>query len=79
MIYEFSKSQFKKNKASDFKDGDIISVSKYFIFIKYKNSDIEYDRPALLSYIELKDKPFDKLKYNVGTDIPYYIDDFLSK
>lgn len=79
MFYEFSKKELKKLDASDFKDGDIISVGKYFIFIKYKNSDIEYDRPSLLSFIELKDKPFDKLKYNVGTDIPYYIDDFLSR
>ena len=64
-------------KASDFKDGTIIECGKYLIFIKYG----EYKRPSLMSYVELKDKPFKSLSCvpGVRNGIPYYVDNFLSR
>ena len=74
MIYKFTRKELKNQKASNFKEGDVINIDPYFIFIKYGN----YDRPSLYSYHERKDlKP--SCGCTPGSDRPYYIDDFLNK
>ena len=73
MIYKFARKELKNKKASNFKEGDIINIDPYFIFIKYGT----YDRPSLCSYHERKD--FKPCGCTAGADRPYYIDDFLNK
>lgn len=72
-IYKLTRKELKNKKASDFKEGDVVDIGVYLIFIKYGG----YDRPALCSYHERKD--FKPCGCTPGCDRPYYIDDFLNK
>ena len=73
MKYNFTRKELKSKNASDFKEGDVIKVSRYYVSIKYGN----YDSPALCSYHE--DKDFKPCGCTPGCDRPYYIDDFLNR
>jgi hypothetical protein len=79
MIYKFTRQELKKKKASDFKEGDVIKVGIYFIYIHYKSRDGKhsYDRPSLCSYHERED--FKPCGCTPGADRPYYIDDFINR
>ena len=72
-LYSFTAKELRQVGASQFKEGDIIKVSKYYIYIKYG----PYDTPALCSYIE--DSNFKGLDCTPGCGTPYYIDDFKSR
>ena len=72
-LYYMTLKDLRRLKASQFKEGDIIQVSKYFIHIKYGN----FDTPALCSWIE--DDNYSKIDCTPGSSkgfTPYYIDDF---
>jgi intein/homing endonuclease len=72
-LYCVTPEQLKKLSAKQFKEGDIIKVSKYYIHIEYK----QYDTPALCTWIE--DENFKSLDCTPGCGTPYYIDDFKSR
>jgi len=78
MLYNFTRAELKTKKASDFKEGDVIRVSIYFIYIHYKSRDgkYSYDNPALCSYHERED--FKPCGCTPGANRPYYIDDFIN-
>ena len=74
-FYTCTSSELRKAKASDFKEGDIIKVSKYYIHIKYG----QYDIP-MCSWIE--NENFKAIDCTPGSSMgftPYYIDDFKSR
>lgn len=73
-VYTYKRKDLKILKASEFDDGDVIRVSKYIIFIKYG----DYGRPSMLSRVE-NYATSKHLGCTPGVDIPYYIDDFLSR
>ncbi|MCK5161659.1 MAG: hypothetical protein KAQ99_08815 [Candidatus Aureabacteria bacterium] len=78
-IYRFTRKELKQKKASDFKHNDVIYVSIYIIYIRYKskeNSSI-YSTPSLCSFHERRD--FKPCGCTPGVDRPYYIDDFLGR
>jgi hypothetical protein len=79
MLYKYTREQLKRHGASEFKDGDIISTGKYYIFIKYISRDKQrtYDTPTLCSYIEQSDGGF--VGCTPGQDRPYYLDKFLHR
>jgi hypothetical protein len=68
-----SRKELRTLKASDYSDGDIIRVSKYYIHIIRK----KYSRPSLESFVE--DSNFKVLDCTPGVGRPYYIDDFLGR
>ena len=72
-LYCVTPQQLKQLSAKQFKEGDIIKVSKYYIHIKYG----EYSTPALCTWIE--DKNFKSLGCTPGCDIPYFLYDFKSR
>jgi hypothetical protein len=75
-IYSVSPKELRKLKASDFKEGDIIKVSKYYIHIKYGN----YNTPSLCSWVE--DNNFKAINCTPGSSkgfTPYYIDNFTGR
>jgi len=74
MIYKKTRKELKELKASSFHNGDVIEVSKYYIFIKYG----KYKKPSLRSYVVNIDT-LRTLDCTPGIDVPYYIDDFLSR
>ena len=69
-FYIFTRKEFRQIGASQFKEGDILRVSKYYVHIAYGN----YDTPALCSWIE--DENWKALDCTPGIETPYYIDDF---
>ena len=72
-MYQFNRQQLKRQRASSFKEKDVIKTGKYYIFIKYGN----YDTPALCS--EVSSQGFKLLDCVAGCGRPYYIDDFLNR
>ena len=75
-LYYMTPKDLRKLRASQFKEGDIIQVSKYFIHIKYGN----FDTPALCTWIE--DKNFKTIDCTPGSSkgfTPYYINDFKNR
>lgn len=74
--YLFTSKELREIGAKQFKDGDIIKVSKYYIHIRYGG----YDIPSLCSYIE--DENFKGIDCTPGSSkgfTPYYIDDFKNR
>lgn len=78
-MYTFTREELKTKRASDFKEGDIISVGIYFIFIHYEsfNGNGRYKTPSLASYHERHD--FKKTGCTPGVNRPYFINDFLGR
>ena len=72
-FYIFTPKELRQIGAGQFKEGDIIRVSKYYIHIEYG----AYDIPALCTWIE--NENFKVLDCTPGVDTPYYIDDFKSR
>jgi len=72
-FYDISPQQLRNLSAEQFRENDIIRVSKYLIHIKYG----EYDTPALKTYIT--DHNFKILDCSPGYGTPYYIDEFKNK
>ena len=75
-LYYLTSKELKQLKASQFKEGDIIKCSKYYIHIEYG----QYDTPSLCSWIE--DNNFKAIDCTPGSSegfTPYYIDDFKSR
>lgn len=75
-FYRITPKDLRQLKATQFKEGDIIECSKYYIHIEYK----EYDVPSLCSWIE--DENFKSIDCTPGSSkgfTPYYIDDFKSR
>ena len=75
-LYSVSREELKEIKASQFKEGDVIKVSRYLIHIKYGN----FDTPSLCSWVE--DDNFKTIDCTPGSSegfTPYYIDDFKSR
>jgi hypothetical protein len=72
MRYKLTRQELHKAKASDYKEGDIVQVGKYDIYIKYG----QHDTPALCSRVE---KDWVKIGCTPGADRPYYIDDFINR
>ena len=78
MLYNFKRAELKTQKASYFKEGDIIKTGIYRIYIHYKSRDGKhsYSRPSLCSYRERED--FKPCGCTPGADRPYYIDNFVN-
>ena len=75
--YTYTPKELRQSNASEFADGDIITVGKYDIFIRYsKEGKVIYNKPHLLSYVE---KNGSKIDCTPGASRPYYIDDFLNR
>lgn len=75
-FYRVTSKELRQIKASQFKEGDIIRVSRYYIHIKYG----QYDIPSLETWIE--DENFKSIDCTPGSGkgfTPYYIDDFKSR
>ena len=72
-VYSFTPKELRQLGASQFKEGDIIKVSKYLIYIEYG----KYDTPALCTWIE--DEDFKALDCTPGIGTPYYINNFKSR
>lgn len=75
-LYFVTWRELKNLGASQFTPGDIIKVSKYFIYIHYG----VYDTPSLCSWVE--DINFNKLDCTPGSNkgfTPYYINDFINR
>ena len=75
-FYQVTSKELRQLKASQFKEGDIIKVSGYYIHIKYG----QYDIPSLETWIE--DENFKGIDCTPGSNkgfTPYYIDDFKSR
>jgi len=75
-MYSISAKELRTLKASQFKDGDVIKTSNYYIHIKYGN----FDTPALCTWIE--DDSFNSIDCTPGSSkgfTPYFIDDFKNR
>lgn len=72
-LYAFTPKELRQIGAKQFKEGDIIRVSKYYIHIEYG----KYNTPSLNTWIE--DNNFKTLDCIAGIGTPYYIDDFKSR
>ena len=82
-FYRFTRKQLRSKKASDFKHGDEIEVSKYRIHIAYKRGGMGgmvWDSPSAFSWVE-DAHTFQALDCTPGMQggRPYYIDDFLNR
>ena len=72
-LYRVTSKELRQLKASQFQEGDIIEVSKYYIHIEYG----KYDTPSLCSWIE--DENFKGINCTPGSSkgfTPYFIDGF---
>ena len=80
MIYKFTRKELKNQRASDFKDGDSIDVSRWVIYIRYIGTKEEgiYDKPSLLSWVQDNNTGV-FIGSTPGAGRPYYIDDFLER
>lgn len=78
MICRLTREQLKQKGASDFKDGDVIVVSKYAIYIKYSDGTKKYGTPSLLTRVENVDT-CKFLDCTPGVGWPYYVSDFISR
>ncbi len=80
MLKTCTRKELKEINASDFKEGDMIDVSKYTINISYgkKNGKPKYKIPSLCSYIEITET-HRILDCIPGVGRPYYINDFLNR
>ncbi len=77
-----TRSELKTLKATNFKHGDVIHVSKYYIYICYGTYEEpnKYKSPSLCSYTELEDgKRLDCFPGSSSGFTPYFIDDFKSR
>lgn len=75
-FYSMKQKDLRDLRASQFKEGDIIKVSNYYIHIKYG----VFDTPALCTYVENeKFKPLDCTPGSSKGFTPYYINDFKNK
>ena len=75
-LYNIPTKAIRQMGASQFKEGDIIKVSKYYIHIEYGR----YDIPSLETWIE--DNNFRAMDCTPGSSYgftPYYIDDFKNR
>jgi hypothetical protein len=75
-LYSFTSKELRKIGAKQFKEGDIIKVSRYYIHIEYG----QYDIPSLCTWIE--DNNFKSIDCIPGSSkgfTPYYIDDFKNR
>lgn len=72
-LYKFTRKQLKTKRGKDFKEGNIIKVSKYFIEIHYGKPDPK--SPHWNSLVYTKDSIADLKLYQ----IPQYIKDFLER
>lgn len=75
-LYKFTSKELKQIGAKQFKEGDIIKVSRYYIHIKYG----QFDTPSLETWIE--DNNFKVIDCTAGGSkgfTPYYIDDFKNR
>ena len=78
MIHRLTSRELRQRGASEFKDGDVVVVSKYAIYISYHNADKSYDIPSLLTRVEnIETNKF--LDCTPGIGWPYYISDFISR
>lgn len=68
-----TRAELKSKKASDFKEGDLVFVSKYIIHIEYG----PYPKP-LQSWVETTDGKILDSTPGVQGGWPYYIDAFIS-
>ena len=69
-FYVFTPKQLRMIGASQFSDGDIILVGKYYIHIEYG----PYGTPSFGTWVETR---YGKsLDCTPGAGTPYYIDDF---
>lgn len=77
-LYRVTPKELRKLNASDYKEGDVIKVGSYTIWIKYTSRDGKdtYDIPSLCSTV---DKGFKELDCTPGVERPYYIDNFLGR
>lgn len=70
-IYKLSREELKNKSAQEFKNGDTVICSKYYIQITYG----KYDIPSLCTTVstreDLRNLPIHKQ--------PYYIRDFISR
>ena len=81
MLKTCTRKELKEINASDFKQGDMIDVSKYTIHISYgitKEGKPKYKIPSLCSWIEITET-HRILDCTAGIERPYYIDDFLNR
>ena len=79
MRYKFTRAELKQQKASNFQEGDVIEVSKYYIYIKYiDRKGIKWDHPSWASVIENRNT-YKLLDCTPGAGRPYYLDDFLHR
>jgi len=69
--YKFSRQELKNKSARQFKQGDVITCGKYFIWIKYGN----YDTPSLLTTVS----SIDDIRDLKMSKHPYYIREFISR
>jgi len=75
-FYRIASEDLKKLRASQFQEGDVIGVSKYYIHIKYGN----FDTPALETWIEDENfKPIDCTPGSSKGFTPYYINNFKNR
>lgn len=77
-LHRINPKELRKLRASNYKDGDVLIVGNYTIWIKYTSQDKQriYTKPSLCSTV---DRGFKPIGCTPGTDRPYYIDDFLSR
>lgn len=75
-FYILTPKDLMRLKASQFREGDIIRVSNYYIHIKYGN----FDTPSLCTWVE--DRNFKPINCTPGSGkgfTPYYIDNFKNR
>jgi hypothetical protein len=78
----FTRKELKQEKASNYKEGDVVRVGKYHIYIHYTSrfDGRKYDRPSLCSTVVKTNKyEVRELGCTPGADRPYYIDDFIQR
>ncbi len=75
-FFKCTSKELRLEKASDYKEKDIIHCNKYYIHIEYK----QFNTPSLCSWIE--DENFKSIDCTPGSSrgfTQYYIDDFKSR
>ena len=78
MIYELTKAELRLRSVKDFRDGDIVEVGKYQIFIKYTDREERVYSNPLCTYVE---KDYKQLNCTPGVKggWPYFIYDFIHR
>jgi len=75
MIYKLTRAELKTRMASEFKEGDIIHVGKYYINIRYGN----YTIPSLKTTVETEEGKILDCTAGLRGSWPYYIDNFIRR